>query len=65
MLGTGRRISEELGVRAQETASAAARDLAGWSPGYRTSWAAWPHALILEADGERGRALDNAGRHLG
>ena len=57
VLGTGRRISEELGVRAQETASAAARDLAGWSPGYRTSWAAWPHALILEADGERGRAL--------
>ena len=43
--------------RAQETASAAARDLAGWSPGYRTSWAAWPHALILEADGDPGRAL--------
>jgi DNA-binding CsgD family transcriptional regulator/tetratricopeptide (TPR) repeat protein len=43
--------------RAQQTASAAARDLAGWSPGYRTSWAAWPHALILEADGEPGRAL--------
>jgi DNA-binding CsgD family transcriptional regulator len=43
--------------RAQESASAAARDLAGWSPGFRTSWAAWPHALILEAEGEPGRAL--------
>ena len=42
---------------AREAASAAARDLAGWSPGYRTSWTAWPHALILEADGEPGRAL--------
>jgi DNA-binding CsgD family transcriptional regulator/tetratricopeptide (TPR) repeat protein len=43
--------------RAQESARAAARDLAGWSPGYRTSWAAWPDALILEADGEPSRAL--------
>ena len=42
---------------AREAASAAARDLAGWSPGYRTSWAAWPQALILEADGEPGQAL--------
>ena len=43
--------------RAGEAAIAAARDLAGWSPGYRTRWAAWPRALILEADGEPGQAL--------
>jgi len=42
---------------AREAASAAERDLAGWSPGYRTSWAAWPRALIVEADGEPGQAL--------
>ena len=43
--------------QAQETAAAASRDLAGWSPGFSTSWAPWPHSLILEADGEPGRAL--------
>ena len=42
---------------AREAASAAAQDLADWSPGYRTSWAAWPRALILEANDEPGRAL--------
>ena len=42
---------------AREAANAADRDLADWSPGYRTSWAAWPHALVMEADGEPGRAL--------
>ena len=35
--------------RAEEAAGAAARDLAGWGSGYRTTWAAWPRALILEA----------------
>lgn len=44
--------------RSRDAATAAARDLAGWSPGYRTSWGPWPHALILEADGEPGKALD-------
>jgi len=39
----------------REAVSGAARDMAGWSPGYRTSWAARPQALILEADGEPGR----------
>jgi DNA-binding CsgD family transcriptional regulator len=43
--------------RSRDAATAAARDLAGWSPGYRTSWGPWPHALILEADGEPGQAL--------
>ncbi len=43
--------------RSQHAATAAARDLADWSPGYRTSWAPWPQALILEADGEPGQAL--------
>ena len=46
----------DLGV-ARKAASAAARDLAGWSPGYSTSWSAWPQALILEADGQPGQAL--------
>ena len=43
--------------RSRDAATAAARDLAGWSPGYRTSCGPWPHALILEADGEPGEAL--------
>jgi len=43
--------------RSRDAAAAAARDLAGWSPGYRTSWGPWPQALILEADGEPGKAL--------
>ena len=43
--------------RSRDAATAAARDLAGWSPGYRTSWGPWPQALILEADGEPGQAL--------
>ena len=42
--------------RAQETATAASRDLAGWSPGFSTNWAPWPHSLILEAAGEPGQA---------
>ena len=43
--------------RAEEAAGAAARDLAGWGSGYRTTWAAWPRALIQEAGGELGQAL--------
>ena len=43
--------------RAEEAAGAAARDLARWGPGYLTTWAAWPRALILEAGGELGQAL--------
>ena len=43
--------------RAEEAADAAARDLARWGPGYLTTWAAWPRALILEAGGELGQAL--------
>src|SRR6202044_1538222 len=42
--------------RAEEAAGAAARDLAGWGSGYRTTWAAWPRALILEAGCELGPA---------
>ena len=43
--------------RAEEAAGAAARDLARWGPGYLTTWAAWPRALIQEAGGEIGQAL--------
>ena len=43
--------------RAEEAAGAAARDLARWGPGYLTTWAAWPRALIQEAGGETGQAL--------
>ena len=43
--------------RAEEAAGAAARDLARWGPGYLTTWAAWPRALIQEAGGELGQAL--------
>ena len=43
--------------RAEEAAGAAARVLAGWVSGYRTTWAAWPRALILKAGGELGQAL--------
>ena len=43
--------------RAEEAAAAAARDLARWGPGYLTTWAAWPRALIQEAGGELGQAL--------
>ena len=43
--------------RAEEAADAAARDLARWGPGYLTTWAAWPRALIQEAGGETGQAL--------
>jgi DNA-binding CsgD family transcriptional regulator/predicted negative regulator of RcsB-dependent stress response len=43
--------------RAEEAAGAAALDLARWGPGYLTTWAAWPRALILEAGGELGQAL--------
>ena len=43
--------------RAEEAAAAAARDLARWGPGYLTTWAAWPRALIQEAGGEIGQAL--------
>ena len=43
--------------RAEEAADAAARDLARWGPGYLTTWAAWPRALIQEAGGKLGQAL--------
>lgn len=44
--------------RAEEAATAAARDLAGRSPGYPAmTLAAWPRALILEAGGQPGQAL--------
>jgi DNA-binding CsgD family transcriptional regulator len=43
--------------RAREAADAADRCLAGWGRGHSTSWIAWPRALILEAEGERGQAL--------
>ena len=42
--------------RARESAAAADRDLAGWG-GHSVTWSAWPHALILEANGERDLAL--------
>ena len=43
--------------RADEAASAADRDLAGRSPGYRMTLAAWPRALVLAAAGDLSRAL--------
>ena len=43
--------------RARDAADAADRDLAGRSPGYRMTLAAWPRALILEAEGDPARAL--------
>ena len=43
--------------RAEETAAAAAGDLAGWGPDYLMTWAEWPRALILEAGGEPRQAL--------
>ena len=43
--------------RADAAASAAARDLAGRSPGYRMTLAGWPRALILEAGGDLSGAL--------
>jgi len=43
--------------RAREAAAAADRNLIGWGPGHSMTWVAWPRALILEADGESGRAL--------
>jgi DNA-binding CsgD family transcriptional regulator len=44
--------------RSREAATAAGRDLAGWSAGYGANWGPWPHALILEADGKPDKALD-------
>ena len=44
--------------RAREAAAAADRNLAGWGSGHAMTWVAWPRALILEAGGEPGRALD-------
>jgi DNA-binding CsgD family transcriptional regulator len=43
--------------RALAAAEAAERDLAGRAAGYRMIWAAWPSALIAEADGQPARAL--------
>jgi tetratricopeptide (TPR) repeat protein len=42
---------------AADAASAADRDLAGRSPGYRMTFAVWPRALIREAAGDLSRAL--------
>lgn len=42
---------------ARDAAEAAERDLAGRAPGYRMTLAAWPSALISEADGQSARAL--------
>ena len=44
--------------RAREAAAAADRNLVGWGAGHSMTWVAWPRALILEAGGEPGRALD-------
>lgn len=43
--------------RAREAAAAADRYLADWGHGHSMSWVAWPRALLLEAEGERGQAL--------
>jgi len=43
--------------RARAAADAAERDLAGRRPGYRMTLAAWPRALIDEADGQLARAF--------
>ena len=43
--------------RAETAARPAALDIAGRSPGYRMTLAAWPRALILEAGGEHAQAL--------
>jgi DNA-binding CsgD family transcriptional regulator len=42
---------------ARDAAEAAERDLAGRAPGYRMTLAAWPSALISEANGQPARAL--------
>jgi DNA-binding CsgD family transcriptional regulator len=42
---------------ARAAAEAAERDLVGRAPGYRMTLAAWPSALITEADGQLARAL--------
>lgn len=45
-------------TQARQTADAAAKDLANWgSFSHSMAWAAWPRALIMEADGEPGEAL--------
>jgi DNA-binding CsgD family transcriptional regulator len=44
--------------RATMAADAAARALAGRGPRSRTNWTGWPRALLLEAAGEVGRALE-------
>jgi DNA-binding CsgD family transcriptional regulator len=43
--------------RAEEAAAAAARDVVGRGPDYRTTWADWPRALLLEARGQPGQAF--------
>ncbi len=42
---------------ARVAAATAARELASTGPRYRTQWAAWVRALVLEADGEFAAAL--------
>ncbi len=42
---------------AREAAATAARELASTGPCYRTLWATWVRALVLEADGELADAL--------
>jgi hypothetical protein len=43
--------------RAREAVGAGDRYREGWGRGHSMSWVAWPRALILEAEGERGQAL--------
>ena len=43
--------------RAEESAAAAARELAGTGPRYRAHWAMWVRALLLEAGGRSADAL--------
>jgi DNA-binding CsgD family transcriptional regulator/TolA-binding protein len=43
--------------QAEEAAATAERELAGTSPRFRTHWAAWAQALLLEAEGATGAAF--------
>ena len=43
--------------RAEESAAAAARELAGTGPRYRAHWVMWVRALLLEAGGQSAEAL--------
>ncbi|MBO0787015.1 MAG: hypothetical protein J2P33_13185, partial [Actinobacteria bacterium] len=47
---------DDLG-RAAAAAAAASQETTGRGPRYGTNWAAWPRALLLEADGKQSQAL--------